>query len=374
MGVPVAGDTTVAEVVSVLSRLDAVHVPTLLMSAGVLLLLVVSGWVVPKLPMPLVAVSLAATVAALFTLDRWGIGTVGALPQGLPVPGIPAVGVPEITALAIPAAGVALVAFCDDLLTARAFGDRGRDPVDADQELVALGAANIAAGLLHGFPESSSGSRTVIGESAGGRSQLSSLVSAVAVVAVLIAAGSLLATLPQAAPGALVVYAAGRLVRVGEYRRFARFRWTELAIAVLATVAVVWFGVLNGVLVAVLLSVLDLVRRVSRPRDGILGFVPGLAGMHDIDDHPDATTLPGLVVYRYDAPSASPTPPTSAAASRPPTAPAAPGPTASARRARRRRGGCSTTPRAPALRWSRAPRPGTWRGRAARSSSSGAPR
>ncbi len=301
-GVPVTGETPVTEAVSFVQQLDAVHVPTLLMAAGVLALLVVGGAALPKLPMPLIAVSFAAAVAALFALERFGIGTVGGVPQGLPVPAIPAIDVADLTALVVPAAGVAFVAFCDDVLTARAFGDRGRDQIDADRELVAIGAANVAAGLLHGFPVSSSGSRTVIGESAGGRSQLSSVVSAAAVVVVLLVAGSLLAALPQAALGALVVYAACRLVRVREFRRFARFRRAELAIALLATVAVVLFGVLYGVLVAVLLSVLDLVRRVSRPHDGILGFVPGLAGMHDIDDHPGATTVPGLVVYRYDAP------------------------------------------------------------------------
>ena len=119
---------------------------------------------------------------------------------------------------------------------------------------------------------------------------------------VLVAAGPLLASFPKAALGALVVFAALRLIDLAEFRRFARSRRSELALSPLTTAAVLMLGVLDGVLVAVGLSILDLLRRVSRPHDGILGFVPGLAGMHDIDDYPTGATVPGLVVYRYDAP------------------------------------------------------------------------
>jgi len=157
-------------------------------------------------------------------------------------------------------------------------------------------------GLLQGFPVSCSGSRTVINDAMGGRSQLSSVVTTVAVVVVLLVGGPVLATFPTAALGALIVYAALRLIDLGEFRRFARFRRSELALALATTAAVLVLGVLDGVLAAVGLSILDLLRRVSRPHDGVLGFVPGVAGMHDIDDYPDATTVPGLVVNRYDAP------------------------------------------------------------------------
>jgi sulfate permease, SulP family len=159
-----------------------------------------------------------------------------------------------------------------------------------------------AAGVLQGFPVSSSGSRTAVNEAAGGRSQLSSLVTMALVVVVLLVAGPVLAEFPTAALGALVVYAAVRLIEPQEFVRFARFRRSELALAIATTVAVLAAGVLYGVLAAVGLSVLDLLRRVSRPHDGTLGFVPGLEGMHDVDDHPGAETVPGLVVYRYDAP------------------------------------------------------------------------
>ena len=170
--------------------------------------------------------------------------------------------------------------------------------------LIAVGVLlpRVPGSLLAVFPVSSSGSRTVIGDVLGSRSQLASLVTLFVVIIVLVDGGPVLAAFPTAALGALVVYAALRLIDLGEFRCFARFRTSELALVAATTVAVLVVGVLYGVLVAVGLSIVDLLRRISRPHNGILGFVPGLAGMHDIDDYPNATTVPGLLVYRYDAP------------------------------------------------------------------------
>jgi sulfate permease, SulP family len=301
-GIPVDGDSPVAEILSAAGRLALLHLPTLLLSAGVLAVLVAVGLLAPRVPAPLVAVLLAGGVTVAFSLQEAGIAVVGAVPLGVPVPALPAVGVTDLAVLVLPAAGVALVGYSDDVLTGRAFATRDRERLDADRELLALGAANIAAGMLQGFPVSSSGSRTAVNEAAGGRSQLSSVVTLVLVLVVLLVAGPVLAGFPTAALGALVVYAAVRLIEPREYVRFARFRRSELALAIATAVAVLAAGVLYGVLAAVGLSVLDLLRRVSRPHDGTLGFVPGLAGMHDVDDYPDATTVAGLVVYRYDAP------------------------------------------------------------------------
>jgi MFS superfamily sulfate permease-like transporter len=156
--------------------------------------------------------------------------------------------------------------------------------------------------VLRGFPISSSGSRTVIADALGSRSQLYSLVALGAVVATLLVGRAVLAAFPTAALGAIVVYAALRLINLAEFRRIARFRRSELVLALATTAAVLLLGVLYGVLAAVGLSILDLLRRVARPHDGILGYAPGVAGMHDIDDYPEATLVPGLVVYRYDAP------------------------------------------------------------------------
>jgi len=149
---------------------------------------------------------------------------------------------------------------------------------------------------------SSSASRTAIGDSLGSRSQVHSLVAVAAVVLVLFVGRPVLATFPMAALGALVIFAALRLIELGEFRRIATFRTSELALALATTAGVLLLDVLYGVIVAIGLSILDLLRRIARPHDGILGEVPGVAGLHDIDDYPAATTIPGLVVYRYDAP------------------------------------------------------------------------
>ena len=188
------------------------------------------------------------------------------------------------------------------MLTARAFATRRGENIDGTTELLALGAANLAAGVLRGFPVSSSGSRTAIGDAQGSRTQLHSLVAVVLLIVVLIAGGALLSRFPQAALGAVVIYAALRLIDISGFVRIARFRRSEAAIVVVTMVAVLTVGVLYGVLVAVGISVLDLLRRLARPHDGILGYVPGVAGMHDVDDYPDAEPVPGLLVYRYDAP------------------------------------------------------------------------
>ena len=174
--------------------------------------------------------------------------------------------------------------------------------IDPRRELLALGAANVGAGLMQGFPVSSSGSRTAIGDAVGSRTQLTSLVTVAATVLAVLVARPVLAAFPTAALGAVVVYAAVRLIDVAEFRRLARFRSSEFLIAVATTVAVLVVGVLQGVLVAVGLSILDLLRRVARPHDAVEGFVPDIAGMHDVDDYPEASLVPGLMVYRYDSP------------------------------------------------------------------------
>ncbi len=306
-GVPVHGETFVAELLSFAAGIGRVHLPTLLLAAAVLTFLLVGARLVPRAPIPLLAVLLAAGATALLSADVLGVRVVGAVPQGIPIPALPSVKITDLTGLLLPAIGVAIVAYSDNVLTGRAFATRNKHPLDADQEMLALGAANVAAGLLQGFPVSR---RQPDRHRRIARQPQPTLLDRHAVTRrhgavrrhVLFVGGPVLATFPTAALGALVVYAALRLIEPAEFRRFARFRRSELALAVATTIAVLVLGVLYGVLAAVGLSILDLLRRVSRPHAAVLGFVPGLAGMHDVDDHPGTTTVPGLVVYRYDAP------------------------------------------------------------------------
>jgi high affinity sulfate transporter 1 len=299
-GAPVDGAGVPAELLSFLRHLGQAHVPTVVFAGVSLALLFLGQRFLPRFPTPLFVVLLATAVMGVFDLQRYGLSVVGAVPPGLPTPALPTLA--DLRHLVLPAVGILVVGYTDTVLTARAFADpRGR-PIDANQELLATGVANIGAGLLRGFPISSSGSRTALALASGARSQVYSLVALAAVVAILLVAGSLLARFPTAVLGAIVVYAAVRLVDVAGFRKLAAFRRTELLLALAALAGVLVLNILYGVLLAVGLSVADMLRRVARPHDGVLGFVPGLAGMHDVDDYPQATTVPGLVVYRYDSP------------------------------------------------------------------------
>ncbi|MFE1409393.1 SulP family inorganic anion transporter [Streptomyces sp. NPDC058746] len=283
-------------------QLPDVHGPTAALSAACLLLLFTLPHFWPVLPGPLVVLVASTLAVAVFALDGGaGVEVTGAVPTGLPHFELPRPA--DLAHLVLPAFGVLLVGYTDVVLTARAFARR-EDPcaLDANRELLALGTANVGAGILQGFPVSSSASRTALADSAGARTQVYSLVGAGCVAAVLLFLGPLLAHTPTAALGAIVVYAAVRLVEVAEFRRLAHFRRRELLLALGCTTGVLALGILYGVLVAVALSVLEVLARVARPHDAVLGTVAGLAGMHDVDDYPEARTIPGLLVYRYDSP------------------------------------------------------------------------
>jgi SulP family sulfate permease len=302
-GITVGGESFVQEVRYVLTHLGDTHLPTLVLSLGVLAVLLAFQRFAPTWPGPLIAMLGATVIVSFFDLvDRAGVHVVGPVPVGLPALTVPDIGSVDLWALLPAALGIAVVGYSDNVLTGRAFGARHRESIDSDQEFLALGTANVATGLFQGFPISSSGSRTVIADTMGSRTQLHSLVSLVLVVATLLWLGPVIAAFPTAALGAVVVFAAIRLVDVAELRRIAAFRRSELVLALATTAAVLLFGVLPGIGAAIALSVLDLLRRIVHPHDGVLGYVPDVAGMHDIDDHPDAQQVPGLVVYRYDSP------------------------------------------------------------------------
>lgn len=278
------------------------HLPTAGLALLLLALLFLGRRVLPTWPTPLIALSLGAALVALFGLERFGIETIGTVPAGLPAPRVPGLGDISVWALLPFAAGIAVVGYSDNVLTGRAFAAKRRESIDASQELLALGAANIATGLFQGFPVSSSSSRTVLGDAAGSRTQLHSLVALACVIVVLLLAGPVLATFPTAGLGALVIYAATRLIDTSEIRRIAHFRRSELILVIITVAGVLAFDILIGIGIAIGLSILDLIRRISHPHDGVLGYVPGVAGMHDVEDYDNAVQVPGLVVYRYDSP------------------------------------------------------------------------
>lgn len=300
--VPAEGENVPAQVVHAIGAAGQVHWPTLALSAGLVVVLFLGARLLPRLPMPLVTVLLGAALVTAFRLQEVGIRTVGDIPRSLPLPAIPHVTPADLLTMLGPAIGIAVVAYSDNVLCSRAFGEDGEEPADANQELLAIGAANVAAGVFQGLPVSASSSRTAIGVAMGSRTQVFSLVAAAGVMLSVLVLGPVLAAFPKAALGALVVYAAWHLVKVDEMRRIARFRRSEVVLMVSAAVGVVVFGALGGIGLAVALSLGDLLRRVARPHDGVLGYVAGLAGMHDVGDYAEARQVPGLVVYRYDSP------------------------------------------------------------------------
>jgi sulfate permease, SulP family len=267
-GVHVHGESFGAEVISFGHQLGQARAGDTLIAAAVVVFLFVARSRWPWLPGPLVAVLGCTVVSALFGLGDHGVALAGHIPSGLPTPAIPVTGLRDAGELLLPAASVLVVAFSDDVLTGRAF-EREGGAIDANAELLALGASNAAAGLLRGFPVSSSASRTAIAATAGARTQLYSLTALAAVAAVLLFARPVLAAFPLAALAGLVVYAAVNLIDVQAFRRLARFRRNEFLLALAACAGVLGFGILYGVLAAIGLSVAELLFRVGRPHDAV---------------------------------------------------------------------------------------------------------
>jgi SulP family sulfate permease len=300
-GIPSTHRDTLGKARDVVRGLNHVHAAPLVLGLSVIAALLVLQRI-RRVPGALVVVLAATAVTAIFDLDKHHVTTLGDVPSGLPsiaFPSIPAHLWPSVFGAA---AGITIVAFSGNVLTARAFARGADERIDADQELIALSGANAAAGLLHGFPVSSSDSRTALAIASGGTTQLTSLVAAGCLALVLIVASPVLEAFPLAGLAGLIVYAATRLIQIAEIRRIFAFRMSEAVIMAAAFIGVVAFDLLVGIGVAVALSFADLLRRIARPHDAVLGIVPNLAGLHDIEDYPDATTIPGLVLYRYDAP------------------------------------------------------------------------
>ncbi len=301
-GVGLTSPSNAGKLVELATRLGETKPVVLGLGAAVVAGLVLLRRVAPLAPGTLIAVIVSGMVVLALRLNLQGVALVGSVPSGLPAIALPTVSAGDVEALLGGAVAVTFVAYSEVALTGRAFAARTGEEIDANQEFLALGLANVAAGLTGGFALSASGSRSAILDAMRARTQLAGLVAAASTVVVVLLAPGLVALIPKAALAGIVVYAGMHLVRAGELRRLARFRSTELGLAMAALVGVLLFDVLAGILIAIALSVADLFVRVARPPASILGRVPGLAGLHNIADYPDAAQIPGLLVFRYDAP------------------------------------------------------------------------
>lgn len=256
----------------------------------------------PKIPAVLVAVVVAAGSVNLLDLDAEGVDTIGVLPQGFPPLTIPLVPWGDLVVLLLGAVAISVVALADTMSTASSFAARRGERVHGDQEMIGIGAANIAAGFFQGFPVSTSGSRTAVAEQAGSRSQVTGVVGAAVITVVLVFATELMQYVPQPTLGAIVIAAALSLADVAGMRRLWHQRRTEFVLALVALLGVALLGVLPGILLAIMLSILNVFRRVWWPHQAVLGRSEGISGLHDTQTHPGSEVLPGLVVFRFDAP------------------------------------------------------------------------
>jgi high affinity sulfate transporter 1 len=268
---------------------------------GIAVILVLQRWL-PKLPAVLIAVVLAIAATSVFSLASHGVSLVGVLPKGFPPLTLPDVRLDDLGPLFAGAAGIALVSLADTISTASVFAARTGQEIDGNREMVGLGAANLAAGLFQGFPVSTSGSRTAVAERSGAKTQLAGVTGAMVIVVMILLVPGLFRNLPQPALAAVVITASLSLMDIPGTVRLWKQNRPEFGLSVAAFAGVALLGVLPGIAIAVGLSILNVFRRAWWPYQTVLGRVTGLEGYHDVRGHPDAQRLPGLVIYRFDAP------------------------------------------------------------------------
>lgn len=303
-GFSVDADSFIEEAGGVVAGLTSGEVVPTAAGIGLLSLVVILllGRLTPRVPGVLVAVVLATGLSSVLNLSEHDVSVIGSLPEGLPSFTVPLVSLADLGLLIAGAAGISLVALADTISTATSFAERQGAEVDGSQEMVGIGAANVAAGVFQGFPVSTSGSRTAVAEQAGSRSQLTGLVGAGMIALMLTMFPSLLAALPQPTLAAIVIAAALSLADIAGMRRLYVQRRTDFVVGVTAFLGVAFLGVLSGILVAVIFSVSNVFRRIWRPHTATLGRATGLPGLHDVEDLTDAQILTGCPVYRFDAP------------------------------------------------------------------------
>ncbi|SAL03173.1 sulfate transporter [Caballeronia calidae] len=255
-----------------------------------------------KVPSILIAVVLATLCVNVFHLDRAGVKVLGTIPQGLPAFALPLPSGVDFVRIVLGGCAVALIAFADTSVLSRTFAARANTRVDPNQEMIGLGIANLAAGFFQGFPISSSSSRTPVAEAAGSKTQVTGIVGALAVAAVLLAGPNLLRHLPNSALAAVVIAAAIGLFEFSDLKRIYRIQQWEFWLSMCCFVGVAVFGAIPGICIAVVIAVIEFLWDGWRPHFAVLGRVDGLRGYHDMKRYPNAAQVPGLLLFRWDAP------------------------------------------------------------------------
>lgn len=301
LGFEVAAGGFFRKLYEVLSRLGETHIATFAVGLTVFIFLRIFKAVAPKAPAPLVAAVLGIVAVYLLGLDRQGVAVLGSVPAGFPSPRLPSIAAGELVPLTLGAGGLVLVCFCSMVSTARGFAGKNGYTIDANRDLIALGFSNLASGLSRGFVVSGADSRTAAADSAGGKTQATALFAAATMTAILLFLTGPLAYLPSAALAAIVISSAFSLFDFSSIQRYYRVSPPEFRNAMVAMLGVMMLGILPGILIAVGLALFKLLRIASHPHDAVLGLVQGKDGFYGTEEA-GSWTLPGLLIYRFDAP------------------------------------------------------------------------
>lgn len=301
LGVKSGGETTLDQAVALVQRLGDTNPVSLAIGGGCFALILLCRRYARRIPGAVVALVVSGLIVGLVGADRLGVAVVGHIPSGLPEFSVPLLSLADFENLLPVAFVTALLSFSDTMVTARAFAARNNYRIDANQELIGIGMANLASGATQGLPISASNSRTAVAEASGGRTQVTCIVAGAVVVGVMLWLAGLLRYLPSAALGGVLMASAWTLCDFGDFRRLWRFRGISLAAALVTLVGVVALGVMEGILIGVVFALILLLRALAFPPDAVLGRTTS-GSWHDITHRPDAVPQPGLVVYRFSAP------------------------------------------------------------------------
>ena len=302
LGFQITASRIVPRLIEILSKLPSTQVPTLLVALFSVAVLWLVQRFLSRVPAALAVLVLSALLVGLLDLPARGVAVLAPVPAGLPMPALPLVPWNTVPKLLGSAAGLALVLFTSGTITSRSFASRGGYDVDVDRELVAYGAANIASSLSQGFVVTGADSRTAMAVTAGGKTQVTGLVAAATIALVLVLFTGPLKFVPMAALGVVLIAAALSLLDVTSLRQFWRMDRREFGLSLITTAGVVALGSINGILVAVALAIIRFVKHTARPSVELLGEEKGLPGLHSIDRHGAAQAIPGMVLFRFNAP------------------------------------------------------------------------
>ena len=281
-------------------QVDAPHLPTLILGLLALAALFALKRWAPRLPAALIVAAASIAVVEVLRLKAQGVAVLGPVPAGLPTLHIPRFNFSRFEILVQHAASIALISFTSGVLTAKSFARRNRYEIDANQELIAFGVCNLTTGLFQGFPVTGADSRTAVNNAMGGRTQLVGVIAALTILGFLLFFTGPLASLPSAALGAIIVVASLGLFDFAALRQLYAASRRELAFSLVTTVGVLYFDVLPGVALAIGMTLLWMLYTATQPHVAVLGRVPGMSGFHNVTDYPEAETIPGLMLFRFD--------------------------------------------------------------------------